>query len=153
MLLDPKASFLRVCNDPGALEAEPLNLATHGIYPGDYVLIDQLGSYDGGGGWHNLVNMHGVFSSSDVLLAGDQLNRVQGAIDAGEDIYTIPTHNCGGELTDIPEDFEIYPYVRIQVPAGAKYLFVAPNESKYEDNYNDGGYGFQISKIRMKGYR
>ncbi len=153
MLLDPKASFLHTCDDPGALNTAPVDLAAHGILPGDWILIDQIGSYDGGGGWHDLTNMHGVFSSSSTLLAGDQLNRVPGAIDAGEDIVTIPTFNCSGEPTDIAEDFDIDPYVIIQVPAGAKYIFMAPNESKYEDNYNTGGYGVQISKIRMKGYR
>jgi hypothetical protein len=151
-IIDPKISFLHVCSD-GALDAPAHDLAAHGILPGDWILIDQLGSYEGGGGWHNLTNMHGAFSSSDILLSGDQLNRVPGAIDAGEDIWTIPTFNCGGETTDIAEDFDIDPYVIIQVPAGARYIFLAPNESKYEDNYNDGGYGVQISKIRMKGYR
>jgi len=152
-ILDPKAGFLLTCSDSGALDAVPHDLAAHGIYPGDWILIDQLGYYDGGGGYTNQNNMHGVFSTSDVLLGGDQLNRVPGAIDAGEDIDTNPTHNCGGESTNIPEDFEIEPFIRIKVPQGAKYLFLAPNDTKYEDNYNNGGYGVQISKIRMKGYR
>jgi len=151
--LDAKAGFLLTCDDPGALDAVAHDLAAHGIYPGDYILIDQLGSYDGGGGWNNQTNMHGVFSSSNVLLGGDQLHRVQGAINAGEDINTNPTHNCGGEYTDIPEDFEIEPYVIIKVPVGAKYIFLAPNDTKYEDNYNDDGYAVQITKIIMKGYR
>jgi hypothetical protein len=112
-----------------------------------------MGSYNGGGGWNNLTNMHGVFSSSDVLLGGDQPHRVPDAIDAGEDIYTIPTFNCGGEATDIPEDFEIEPFLIIEVPPRAMFLFLAPNESKYEDNYNNNGYGVQVSKISMKGYR
>jgi hypothetical protein len=131
----------------------PVSLAAHGILPGDYLLIDQLGYYNGGGGGTHLEQMHGLFSSSDVLLGGDLLNRVPGAIDAGEDYWTIPTFNCGGEATNIAEDFGISPFVRIRVPAGAKYLFIAPDESKYEDNYNDGGYGVQVMKINMKGYR
>jgi hypothetical protein len=153
MLLDPRSCFLHTCDDPGAVDAVPIDLAAHDIYPGDWIMIDAVGTYDGGGGWSGQDDMHGVFSTSSTLLAGSYLNRVPGAIDCGEDIYTDPTWNCGGESTDIPEDFQIDPFVRIRVPSGARYLFVAPEDSKYEDNHNEGRYGVQITKIRMKGYR
>ncbi len=56
-------------------------------------------------------------------------------------------------MTDIAEDFQVRPFTRVKVPSGARFIFIAVDDSKYEDNYNDGGYGVQISEIRMKGYR
>jgi hypothetical protein len=50
--------------------------------------------------------MTGVFSGSETLLTSEERERVPGAVDAGEDYETSPTHN-GGAKTDTPEDFPI----------------------------------------------
>jgi hypothetical protein len=84
----------------------------------------------------------GVFSASTTLLGPTLLNRVPGAIDAGQDHPTIPT--CPGNLpTDIPQDFSVNPTsVDVVIPAGAAYLFLATRDCLYRDNTDpDGDFG------------
>ena len=84
--------------------------------------------------------MIGVFSSSATLLPTDQLNRVPGAIDAGVDIVT-----AGSRDTDIAQDFAIGS-LKIRIPAGAKYLFVAAPDNFSSDNADpDADYAVRIA--------
>jgi hypothetical protein len=87
-----------------------------------------------------------VFSSSTTLLGPTLLNRVPGAIDAGQDHTTIPT--CPGNLaTDIPQDFSVSPTgVDVVIPAGATYLFLATRDCFYHDNTDpDGDFGVRLT--------
>ena len=88
--------------------------------------------------------MIGVFSSSPTLLATDKLNRVAGAIDAGVDTVTGPTYS-GNRDTDIPQDFSIRS-LKIRIPEGARYLFVAAPDNFYSDNADpDADYAVRIA--------
>jgi hypothetical protein len=95
--------------------------------------------------------MIAVFSSSATLLPGGSFHRVPGAIDAGADFTTLATHECGGEETDIPQDFAVFGNGAIlKVPAGAKYLFVCANDSKYSDNgARSRRFGVQIYIVQI----
>jgi hypothetical protein len=99
----------------------------------------------------------GLFSTTSTLDNDlDSLNRVPGAIDYGEDYFTPDTWWQDGrpELsqklqskgidwytssmkTDIPEDFQIFPYtgMKIEVPRNAKFLFLSLIDAYYRDNY------------------
>src|SRR5688572_15070691 len=138
--IDPTRTFLLTAGDPwdgngSVLGSLPIRLADYGIAPGDVVLLEQLGDYyNGAEGYHGneasldtLTAMIGIFSSTDELLAPNVLNRVTGALDAGQYIVTMNTLYGGvvnaGVPTDIPYDFGIGANI-FQIPNGAAYLFV-----------------------------
>ena len=148
--IDSRATFLRTSEDPLALNSVPIELSSLGISGGDLIRLEQLGdvSY-----WSNpirdyLTNMIGVFSASDVLLPAYLQNRVQDAIDSGEDVFTLPTSQGGGSLpTNIAQDFLISD-ITIRVPTSATYLFVAAPDIYYSDNADpDRDFGVRISSV------
>ena len=162
--IDPSRTFLLTAGDPwdggapvpGSL---PIHLADYGIAPGDVVLLEQLGDYyNGAEGYHGneasldtLTAMIGIFSSTDALLAPDLLNRVPGALDAGQYIVTMNTLYGGagnaGVPTDIPYDFGIGANI-FQVPNGAAYLFVAAHDVYYSDNSDpDSDFALRMTRI------
>jgi hypothetical protein len=142
--LDSHATYLHTNNDPGAVDAEAVRLADHGIDPGELIAIYMKGGFNNG--YAETQAAVGVFSSSNVLLDQSELNRVQGAIDAGNDYFT-PATLSGGEPTDIAEDFNCCPDVCLYVPSGANYLFVSAQDNYYVDNSDDGGdFRFQLWK-------
>lgn len=150
--LEPKATFLHTCTNPadtfyddGALEALPISLADYGLAPGDSLLIEVEGEYFNG--LIDFDNVIAVFSSSATLLSPSQLDRVPGAIEAGNDYETETTYGCGNEPTDIPEDFTCNPEVSVAIPAGATHLFICAEDSYYEDNVDDDNdFGVNVSK-------
>lgn len=162
--IDPTRTFLLTAGDPwdggepvpGSL---PIRLADYGIAPGDVVLLEQLGDYyNGAEGYSSNVAsldtdtaMIGIFSSTDELLAPNILNRVPGALDAGQYIVTMNTLYGGagnaGVPTDIPYDFGIGANI-FQIPNGAAYLFVAAHDVYYSDN-SDPDSDFALSITRM----
>ena len=150
--LDPKAGFLRIENDTGAVAAPAIDLLALGLGSGDRIRLDGRGAYDRGGGFGAFFDLIGVLSASATLLPGDLLNRVPGAIDAGVDIATLPT-NFGGSPTDIPEDFWISAFdgsIRggeITIPDGARFLFVGTADTYFEDNQSLGGWALDITKV------
>jgi len=159
--IDPLRSFLFTNNDPwsgnGSVPGSiPISLGNLGISGGQFVELQQLGSYYDGtyryGPGIDAANlalsteMIGIFSSTDVLLAPNLLNRVPGAIDAGLPVVTWNTL-FGNMSTDIPQDFRIANTI-VQVPLGANYLFVAAEDIYYSDNSNpNGNYGVRITPI------
>jgi len=159
--IDPVRTFLFTNNDPwsgnGSVPGSiPIALGGLGISGGEFIQLQQLGSYyDGTYGYGPGVNlsslatsteMIGVFSSNDVLLAPNILNRVPGAIDAGIPVGTWNTL-FGNMSTDIPQDFRIANTI-VQVPLGANYLFVAAEDIYYSDNSNpNGNYGVSITPV------
>jgi len=150
--LDPTAGFLRTENDPGATNAPAIQLSALGFNAGDRVLLEGVGSYDRGGGFGEFFDLIGVFSSSETLLPGSELNRVPGAIDAGIDVMTLST-NFGGSPTDISEDFWISLFDgstrggEITIPDGALFLFVGTADTYFEDNVSLGGWALEINKV------
>jgi hypothetical protein len=149
--LDPKATYLHTCGD-NAVDATPISLTALGIKPRDVICLDNEGyfAYTGDPGWVSYEYV-AVFSSSATIRPGSASHRIPGAIDAGEDVGTWPTHECDGEATDIPQDFPVIDDgTIIQVPAGANYLFMCGVDAKYEDNWAPGGRcGVQISIVKV----
>ena len=153
--IDPRGTFLRTNSDPGALGALAIDLSnlSFAVNAGDMLLLEGLGDFRPGtstGHFDTSKSLLGVFSSSTTLLAGSNLNRVVGALDAGADVVTSTTFHIPQLTTDIPQDFLIYSStvasVLVQVPVGAQFLFVAPNDSFYGDNSDpDGDFGLRIT--------
>jgi hypothetical protein len=143
--IDARCTFLRT-NGENACPSWPINLANLGLKAGDLIRLDVLGdfSYSGGELPDEVRQMIGVFSSSATLLPGDWLKRVDHAIDAGTDIPTPPTL-VGGRDTDIAQDFSIGS-LKIRIPAGARYLFIAAPDIFYSDNADpDADYAVRIA--------
>ena len=144
--IDPATSFIRTHNDPYAKNAIPIALEPLGIRAGEEILLERLGDFSA---WSNpnrdyVESMMGVFSSSDELLPSNLLERVPGAIDAGNDVVTLTT-DFGELATDIPEDFSISDSISIQVPNNATHLFVAARDTAYGDNIDpDGDFAVRI---------
>ena len=137
--LNPKATYLHLASSDSGLAAVAIDLAALDCHPGDQVRLERLGQFDNGPQAEIFVSLLGVFSSSNVLLAPANFNRVPGAIDAGVDINTACSY-YGCEATNIPQDFAIgasdgsFTSVCLTIPAGAAYLFVGPHDSLFEDN-------------------
>ena len=150
--LDPRDSFLRVENDPGAQTSQAQSLSNLGFAPGDVVRLTSFGSYDRGGGFGTFFDLIGLFSTTNAILPGTQLNRVPGALDIGLNVATRPT-NFGGSATDIGEDFLISTFdgsrrsVTIAVPNGAAFLFFGTADTYFEDNQTLSPWGVRLSKV------
>jgi hypothetical protein len=149
--IDPKGTYLHMCGE-GANDLVPIRLADYGIKPGDIICLDNEGfhTYSDDPNWGSY-DLIGVFSSNSTLLSMSASHRVPGAIDAGNDFTTWRTNGCGGQITDIPEDFAIRGDGEIiEVPAGAAYLFACGHDSGYEDNWAPSGrFGVQISIVKV----
>lgn len=162
--IDPTRTFLMTAGDPwdglgSVLGSLPIRLADYGIAPGDVVLLEQLGDYyNGAEGYSGNVAsldtdtaMIGIFSNTDELLMSNLLNRVPGAVDAGQYIVTMNTLYGGkgniGVPTDVPYDFGIGANL-FQIPNGAAYLFVAAHDVYYSDNSDpDSDFAVRITRI------
>jgi hypothetical protein len=143
--IDARSTFLRT-NGENTSPSWPINLANLGLKAGDLIRLDVVGSfsYSGSEMPDEVKQMIGVFSSSATLLPADRRNRVAGAIDAGAEIVTAPTL-VGGRDTDIAQDFPIGS-LKIRIPPGARYLFVAAPDIFYSDNTDpDANYAVRIT--------
>jgi hypothetical protein len=150
--LDCKSAFVHVASEspPGAV---PLALAPLGLQAGDCVRLRLVGDYDQGPGGDTAGDVWGVFSADATLLAGSQLHRVPGAIDAGAELVTPPTF-FGNQPTDVAEDFGIASTaegtseVTVEIPAGAQFLFVSGGDSYFSDNSDpDGDFGVELTHV------
>jgi len=150
--LDPQATYLRTNNDPGAKSAFPFDLGALGISPGDLLTLERVGDYRYRGGiadGDTATATIGVFSGSATLLGGANPNRVPGAIDAGTDVFSLPT-DSGGLPTDISQDFALT--TTVVVPTGASHLFISPNDSFFGDNTDpDNDYGVRLGTALIVG--
>lgn len=150
VFLNPKATYLHVCND-AALNAPALLLSDLGVAPGETIVIEVFGDWDNGPNPDTSVSTFAVFSASDVLLDGTLLHRVQDAIPAGVPLTTANTYYCN-EVTDIPEDFRVASAapntsVVVQIPLGATHLFVIAGDHLFVDNTDpDADYMIRITK-------
>ena len=86
-----------------------------------------------------------VFSAEAALGARDSVRRVARAVEAGDDVLTLPT-GVDSLATDIPEDFYAT-RSSVIVPAGASHLFLAVHDRYYTDN-QDLGAGVQLTLLR-----
>ena len=115
--IDPKSTFLRTNNDPAAVNSISIELASLGLGTGDYVRLEQLGDLSQRTGDPDIVTGHllGVFSNTNILLGSSTLNRVQDAIDAGNDESTGPTF-----FGNLPNDIAAFILYKVVPDA---YLF------------------------------
>lgn len=145
--IEPRGAYLRTYNDSGALNCAPIQLSALGIYPGDWIRLEQMGDFCPGSIFtDSSTTLSGVFSSTSTLLSLTTAHRVPDAIPAGRPIVTGNTY-YGSYPTDIPEDFRITNTV-IRVPAGAEFLMVNPPDSLFHDNTDpDGDYKLRISRV------
>lgn len=154
--LDPSGTYLRV-NEESPPDAVPINLLSLGINPGDIITITRLGDYQRSSfapfDSDTFLDVTAVFSSSSSLGPPGDLKRVVGAIAAGLDFMTVPTF-FGDLPTDIPEDFEVSNFdgtvtsVTVQVPAGARFLFLGTADSLFFDNTDpDGNFGVRLTVV------
>jgi hypothetical protein len=150
--LNPRGTFLRT-NGDSVVGPAVRTLASLGLAPGDRIRIHILGSYTQDAA--NTVTRDSValFSSSDTLLAPTgTVQRVPGAIDAGEDFATANTF-MGGLPTDIPQDFRLANPAgpldpEVVVPAGATHLFLCAYDTYYTDNRDtDGDFAAEVTLI------
>ena len=125
-----------------------VDLAANGFKPGDLILINGRASiYYAANGDRSLYHygpntLWGVFSSSNTVLWERQgnevgpLNRVPGAISAGEPFVSSSTFN--GYPTDIPEDFYVNASAEVgtivRIPLGAAYLMFSVSSGYFTDN-------------------
>ena len=122
-----------------------IDISALGVGPGDFLHLDQLGSFTYSIYFPAFVNfgtesgtaLEAVFSSSNQLLAPSVLHRVPGAIGIGANFIT-PVTLFQHLVTDIPEDF-FARNITVRIPAGARYLFVAIPDSWYKDNADVNG--------------
>src|SRR5215472_1633203 len=142
--IDPKATYLLTRDDPGAVPALIIPLASLGIRAGDTITIQTQGDFSfcfPSGCPEIQGTACGVFSSNARLLPAHNLHRVVGALPVTADFVspcvTAPT--LFGQIpTDIPEDFYI-DGSSMTVPNGAHYLFVAVADIFYGDNADPNG--------------
>ena len=142
--IDARCTFLRTQGE-AAPPSWPINLANLGLKAGDLIRLEVLGSFSYARGSlpDDTKAMIGVFSSSAELLPADRLNRVAGAIDFGIETVTAPTL-FGRRDTDIAQDFPITS-LKVRIPAGARYLFVAAPDIYSSDNADpDANYAVRI---------
>jgi hypothetical protein len=143
--IDARCTFQRTSGE-NACASWPINLANLGLKPGDRIRLEVLGDFSLAAGQlpDETRLMIGVFSSSATLLPGDKLNRVAGAIDAGAEVVTAPTWH-GRRDTDIAQDFAI-DSIKIRIPAGARYLFIAAPDIFSSDNTDpDADYAVRVA--------
>jgi len=145
--IDPAATYLLTNND-AAPNATAFGLASLGVQAGDFIRLERLGNFDYNLGQDNGTSLVAVFSSSSELLATSELNRVVGALKAGDAFATGPTHH-GSLSNDIAEDFFVPGSgnsVVVKVPVGALFLFFSTNDSYFNDNTDpDGNFGVRIT--------
>jgi hypothetical protein len=132
-LIDPKGTYLETLWDNPA-PPRVVELADLGAEPGDTLRITRHGGYHRWLGSPEFQQLTAVFSGSDELLGpASTCNRVVDAIDAGEDVVTLPTF-WWFQRTDIPEDFAIQDSVDVAIPAGATHLFFSTWDNLFSDN-------------------
>ncbi len=151
--LSSRSTFLHTNNDICEGYGEPpvgsliINLESNGIHEHDTIEIVARGAFKFGTSLPDDANATiAVFSRDNTLLDPSQRSRVPGAIQTSQPpADTGPTY-FGNEPTNIPEDFNVVPRVTLTVPAGAKFLFIAPADGVYCDNSDpNGDYGMQIN--------
>lgn len=142
--LNPKGTFLRASNETppgptivdlsaaGLSDAQALHVTYEVPLPPGFQFICGNAALTRNAAGTPVI---GVFSSSNALLAATNLQRVPGAIDAGVDFGSPPTF-YNSLASDIPEDFRIMPPdgFTIDVPEGAKHLFLGIADTLYNDN-------------------
>lgn len=145
--VNPRATYLGISNDSGALPAPAIPLSALGLAPGAWVHVETVGAFGMNGGPDTSRNLIGVFSSNATLLTPTPglVVRVPGAVPVvhGAPFATANTYNQN-RPTDIPEDFVVARTgwsngALVRVPAGATHVFLSvfATSSNYFTNHTD----------------
>ena len=137
--IEPTATYLLTREEDEARPAQAVPLADLGVGPGSRVRVERLGEFQFRARLNPDSVSYGavaVFSSSRTLRDRAERVRVPGALDAGDDYVTAPTLGEGAS-TDIPEDFRVVGVDTLEVPAGAAFLFVSPDDREFQDNLDE----------------
>ena len=138
--VDPRQTYLFADEQddvPQPIDAVAVPLSHLGLEPGDHACFEARGDYYYSSEDYSARERGGplvtaVFSSSGALRDVTARYRVEGAIDAGDDVQTETTW-LGDAPTDIDEDFDATDAC-VTVPAGASYLFFSPVDRLVRDN-------------------
>lgn len=149
--VDPRASFLLAGGTDSPAAPLVIDLVALGIQPGTLIRVARQGDFAYGDASvfdDTAIDMLAVFSSTPSVLGTDVLNRVAGAIDAGNDVLT--PNECApqtpGAATDITQDFRVLYDATLIVPPGAAYLVVGLYDCYYSDNRDpDGDLGVTVT--------
>ena len=142
---DLRQTFLRTNNDPSALDATGISLASLGISADDILIFD---AYTTSGGFPDFA---GVFGTSGTLAASSNLDRVAGAALAVDAMTGLPLTSpltpvtaSGALATNITQDFLIQNEVNpannstfptfAYVPTSATHLFISAIDSEFGTN-------------------
>ncbi len=147
----PTSTYLQISGETLATDAPPIDLQAYDFSPGDQVVLEVVGFFKQSlTGSDNVSTTLGVFSSSPTLLASTNLNRVPGAVapNFADNVWTVTTSHRFVGNNDIAQDFQIgNNYAVLTIPAGARYLFLAPGTDFYSDATDpDGDYGVHLYK-------
>lgn len=134
--VDPTSTYLRTDPADGAGRARAVPLSALGLEAGERARLVRVGRWRSvtGGPRTELV---ALFSADDSLRMSTRRRRVPGALDAGTDHRTRPTHH-GHAPTDVPGDFGFggpgRDTVTVTVPERARYLFFSVDDTLFSDN-------------------
>jgi hypothetical protein len=146
--IDARSSFLRTHAETVATDARAIDLRKLGLKPGNWIRLDVLGDFSWSANELPEIetSLSGVFSKSATLLPADSLERIPDAIDSGSEVATARTL-YRLFATDIAEDFPIQSS-KLQIPRGARFLFVAAPDIFYSDNADrDGNFALRITVL------
>ena len=134
--LSPRATFLRTAA-PAADPPAIVSLRETGVRPGQRIRLVRKGRWAQGTG-QPFGHLLAVFSASDSLGPHDARYRVPGALGIEGVRRGTDRHPIRGWQTDIPQDFGFggpgQDSVRVQVPEGARYLFLGVDDVRVGDN-------------------
>jgi len=131
--INSKSDYLTVAN--GDNPAAPVVITLSDVFgatdPGGHTLrLTRVGTFADSTQLKNggQTKVSGVFSSTNVVLGTNVQDRIPGALQSAAPAFKTPPVLQGFFIvqTDIPQDFLIDPGLDVVVPAGAKYLIVAP---------------------------
>lgn len=146
--LSARSTFLRTANDEGALAPAIVELDGLGVSGGDTISLRVVGTYRYNSLFGASDAVLGVFSSSSILLGGEQAHRVPDAIQIDSIVFTVPTY-FWNQSTEINEDFVLNgaTKIHVMVPEGATHLFLGTHDSFYSDNVTGAGFGVEVAAV------
>lgn len=146
--VDCRSSYLYTSANDQTSTPVIIKLSDLGLSPGDQILLTEQGAFAQSKGWsYDTTTISGVFSRTNVFLDRSHLNRVPDAIKAGGG-WMSPETWYSRVWTNIEEDFAITPDgVKVVIPTGAQYLFVASDDSYYADHNTQNGVKLIVSRI------
>jgi hypothetical protein len=147
--LSPRSTYLRMEQDPGALDPTTVALSDLGLSPGGTACFRAEGDYDRGSGVmasEGGVRVLAVFSRIKKTLDSTEPHRVPGAVQAGTPIVT-PLTALGGHATDIDEDFNATD-VCVLVPEEAQFVVLGAWDTYFSDNLPKGPAPFGVRILK-----